>query len=60
MRPHPRVSIGTRVRVRDGVFADVEGVVTELRHQSKVILELGAIRQCFSLEIELNNLEVMK
>jgi transcription antitermination factor NusG len=59
LRPHPCVSVGTRVRVRDGVFAGVEGVVTELRQQCRVILNLAATHQCFSLEVEINDLVVL-
>jgi transcription antitermination factor NusG len=59
LRPHSRVYVGTRVRVRDGVFAGVEGVVTELRRQCKVVIALAAVRQCFSLEVELDALEVL-
>ena len=60
LRPHPYVTMGARVRVRDGVFRGVEGVVTEFRHQCKVIIALAAVRQCFSLEVELDELEVLK
>jgi transcription antitermination factor NusG len=60
LRPHPCVSLGTRVRVRDGVFAGVEGTVTEFRHQCKVVIALSAVQQCFSLELELRDLEVLK
>ena len=59
LRPHPSVTVGTRVRVRDGVFAGTEGVVTEFRQQCKVIIALSAIRQCFSLEVEIDDLEVL-
>lgn len=59
LRPHPTVSVGTRVRVRDGVFAGAEGLVTELRHQCKVVIALAAVRQCFSLEVELEALDVL-
>ncbi|WP_263353011.1 transcription termination/antitermination protein NusG [Acidicapsa acidisoli] len=59
LRPHPRVTVGTQVRVRNGVFAGVEGLVTELRQQSKVILTLSAVTQCFSLEVELGDIEVV-
>lgn len=59
LRPHPAVSLGTRVRVRTGAFAGVEGVVTELRHQCRVIISLSAVRQCFSLEVSLDELEVL-
>ena len=59
LRPHACLSVGTRVRVRDGVFAGVEGVVTELRKQCKVIITLAAIRQGFSLEVGIDDLEVL-
>jgi transcription antitermination factor NusG len=59
LRPHPCIAVGTRVRVRDGVFAETEGVVTEFRHQCKVIVMLTAVRQCFSLEVGVEALEVL-
>jgi transcription antitermination factor NusG len=60
LRPHPSTSVGTWVRVRDGVFAGVEGVVTEFRQQCKVVITLAAVHQSFSLEVELGDLEVLK
>ena len=59
LRPHPWVTLGTRVRVRDGVFGGIEGMVTELRHQCKVIIALEAVRQCFSLEVDICDLVVL-
>jgi transcription antitermination factor NusG len=59
LRPHPCVSLGTKVRVRDGIFAGAEGTVTEFRHQCRVIISLVAVRQCFSLELELNDLVIL-
>jgi transcription antitermination factor NusG len=60
MRPHPRISAGTRVRIRTGVFEGVEGVVTEFRQQCKVVITLSAVQQCFSLEVGLEDIEVVK
>jgi transcription antitermination factor NusG len=60
MRPHGLVAVGTRVRVRDGVFAGVEGVVREMRRQCRVIITLAAAHLSFSLEVELGDLEVLK
>lgn len=60
LRPHPPVSIGEGVQVLRGVFAGVEGIVTELRHQCKVIIALAATRQCFSLEVDLDDIEVLR
>ena len=60
LRPHPNVSVGARVRIRAGIFEGVEGVVTEFRQQCKVIIALAAVQQCFSLEVELGDIEVLK
>jgi transcription antitermination factor NusG len=60
LRPHSNVSVGARARIRAGIFEGVEGVVTELRQQCKVIIALSAVRQCFSLEVELADIEILK
>lgn len=60
LRPHPYVTVGQRVRVRNGIFEGVEGVVAELRQQCKVIIALAAARQCFSLEMALGDIEVLR
>jgi transcription antitermination factor NusG len=44
MRPHPAIAVGTKVLIRAGVSAGVEGVVSELRKQCKVVLTLAAVR----------------
>jgi transcription antitermination factor NusG len=60
LRPHPNVSLGMPVRVRSGAFAGVEGIVTEFRHQCHVIISLSAVHQCFSLEVELRDIDVLR
>ncbi len=60
LRPHPCVSVGARVRVHSGAFDGVEGVVTEFRQQCRVIIALAAIRQGFSLDVDLANIEVLE
>jgi transcription antitermination factor NusG len=60
LRPHGLVAVGTRVRVRDGVFAGAEGVVREMRRQCRVIITLAAVHLSFSLDVELGDLEVLK
>ncbi len=60
LRPHPVVSVGEWVRVHRGVFAGIEGIVTELRRQCKVVIALAATRQCFSLEVDLDDIEVLR
>ncbi len=57
LRPHACAAVGTRVRVRGGVFGGVEGVVAELRRQCKVVITLSGGCQSFSLEVALEDLE---
>jgi transcription antitermination factor NusG len=57
LQPHPWVDVGTNVRVRGGVFDGAQGIVTELRGQCKVVIALAAVRQCFSLEVPVGQLE---
>ena len=59
LRPHPGLQVGMNVRVRGGVFDGVFGVVTELRRQCKVILTLAAVQQCFSLEVGMEQIELV-
>jgi transcription antitermination factor NusG len=59
LRPHPNVRVGTPVRVREGAFAGVEGIVTQLRQHCRVIISLAAVQQSFSLEADLGDLEVL-
>jgi len=60
LRPHTYVTVGQKVRVRSGIFEGVEGIVSELRQQCKVVIALAAVRQCFSLELALTDIEVLK
>jgi len=60
LRPHPNLAVGTRVRIRCGIFQGVEGTVAELRRQCKVVITLAAVRQCFSLELNMDEIELLK
>jgi len=60
LRPHAGVPIGTRVRVCDGIFAGAQGMVKELRHPCRVILSIASVQQFFSLEVHMDDLEIVK
>lgn len=60
LRPHFELPVGTKVRVRRGVFEGAEGVVAEVRQRCKVVMSLSSVRQCFSLEVDRDDLEVMR
>ncbi len=59
LRPHPNVTSGARVRIHNGIFAGVEGIVTEARKDSKVIIALASVRLCFSLDVDAQDFEVI-
>ena len=59
LRPHPAIVCGTPVRVTSGIFAGVDGVITELRRHCRVVIAVSAIGRCYSLEIRLEDLEVL-
>lgn len=59
LRPHSWLQVGTKVRVRGGIFDGVIGAVAELRGACKVILTLSAVQQCFSLEVGMEQLELV-
>jgi len=59
LRPSPSISVGTCVRVRHGIFEGVEGIVMELRRNCNVIIGLSNVEQYFSLEADLQDIEVL-
>jgi transcription antitermination factor NusG len=60
LRPHFDLPVGTPVRVRRGVFEGTEGVVSELRQRCKIVMTLSCIRQSFSLEVDRNDIEILR
>ena len=48
-----------RVRLKTGIFADVEGRVTEIRQNCRVVLALSGVDQCFSMETRMEDLEII-
>jgi transcription antitermination factor NusG len=60
MRPHSCVPVGSTVRVLRGVFEGCEGVVTEFRRQCQVVMSLSCTGRCFSLEVDVADIEVLR
>lgn len=59
LRPSANVEIGTRVRVRSGIFEGALGTVSELRQRCRVVIELSGVQQSFSLEVDRHDIEVL-
>ena len=60
LRPHAGIPVGTRVRVCNGIFAGAQGVVKELRHPCRVALSVAGVQHFFSLEVDVNDLELLR
>jgi transcription antitermination factor NusG len=60
LRPHLGVAVGSRALVLRGVFEGSEGVVTDFRQQCKIILALSATGQRFSLELDVEDIEILR
>jgi len=60
LRPHRGVALGSWVRVMKGIFEGAVGVVTDIRQQCKVVMALSATRQCFSLEADVDDIELLR
>ncbi len=59
LRPHSVVLVGTLVRVRQGIFENAVGMVTQLHRRCKVVIALSGLSQCFSLEVDLDDLDIL-
>ena len=61
VQPHPYlpVNVGTPVRVLQGAFKGMTGVVMEFRHRCRVILSLAAVQRCFSVEVDLQDIQTI-
>jgi transcriptional antiterminator RfaH len=59
IQPHQPVVKGMRVRVCRGIFAGVEGIITELRRRTNVVLSLTSVNKYFSVETAIDNIDVL-
>lgn len=57
VEPHPLLQVGQRVRICDGAFAGLEGVVIRRKSGCRVVLTLEQIMQSVAVEVDENDLE---
>ena len=60
LRPYRGVALGNPVRVLRGAFEGVEGMVADFRQQCKVVMALSATGQSFTVEVDFENLKVLR
>ena len=57
--PHPTVVAGQRGRIRNGVFAGVEGIVVRVRNTFRVVLMVELIMKSVAVEVDRDDLEIL-
>ena len=57
LEPHHFMAVGDRVRVKEGVFEGLEGVVVRYNNSCKLVVSIGLIHQSVALEIDADSLE---
>jgi transcription antitermination factor NusG len=57
VEPHPYLNVGSRVRVKSGSMAGVEGILVRRRNQMRFVLTLDAIMRSVSIEVDASDLE---
>lgn len=54
---HPYLTSGTKVRIRSGVMAGMEGILLRKKNDLRVVLTLEMIMKSVRVEVELDNIE---
>ena len=57
IEPHPYLASGTKVRIRSGVMAGMEGILLRKKNDFRVVLTLEMIMKSVKVEVELDNVE---
>lgn len=57
--PHPYLTAGTRVRIRSGMMAGMEGVLVRKKNNFRVVLTLEMIMSSVTVEVRMEDLELV-
>ncbi len=57
LRRHPFIAIGDLVRVREGVFEGLQGIVVRENNRCKLVVSIGLIQSSVAMEIDARSLE---
>jgi transcription antitermination factor NusG len=60
IEPHPYLVMGTRVRIRVGVMAGMEGVLVRKKASLRVVLSLEAIMKSVTVEVGIDEIETVR
>ena len=57
--PHPYLKTGERVRVRHGSFEGLEGILTRIKNQYRVVLAVEPLRKAVAIEVDISSIEAL-
>jgi transcription antitermination factor NusG len=52
VHPYPYLAIGTRVKVREGPFAGLEGILANYKNRSQLVLSLDLVQRSMAIEVD--------
>ncbi len=55
--PHPYLKTGERVRVRCGSFEGLEGILTRIKNQYRVVVTVEPLRKAVAVEVDISSIE---
>jgi len=59
LQKHTFITVGDRVKVRDGAFKGLEGIVTRSNNRCRLVVSIALIHQSVALEIDADLLELV-
>ena len=57
VQPHPYLNCGDRVRVKTGPFAGLQGILTRVKNQCRVVVSVDVLQKSLSIEVDSAALE---
>lgn len=58
-QPHPYLSVGQRIRIRNGALAGVEGILMRVENDDRLVLSVEVIQRSLSVKIQGYRIEVV-
>jgi transcription antitermination factor NusG len=59
IEPHPCLTVGTRVRIRSGVMAGMQGILLRKKNNLRVVVTLEMIMKSVTVEVHEENIEMV-
>jgi transcription antitermination factor NusG len=57
IEPHAHLAVGTKVRIRSGAMAGMEGILLRVKNDYRVVLTMEMINRSVAVEVTLNDIE---